>query len=116
MRKLFFQFNVNNIKNEKEDIEKTKKASSTDKKPLIILPSLELSAEREEEMINYIVTKIRDKKMESPAILFLSQIKPVSSVGSQLVLLPIAPFLDLIGINIYDYIGFFMNRKNVEKL
>jgi len=71
------------------------------------------------EMIDKIARFIVDKGMETPAILFLESIKPLSYMGSQLTLFTIGPFLTLLGEyeeRGYEFIKLFEKGENIEYL
>ena len=75
-----------------------------------------LTPEQEEEMIDRIAGKISKFGMEMPAGIVLGIFKPLSYVGSNLILLPASPFLYMFGINGYPSVSFLEKGENVEKL
>lgn len=77
---------------------------------------LELTPQQEEELIEKLAQFIVKRKMETPAILFLETLKPLSFVGSTLTMIYVAPFLDIYGMNINQYTMLFQKRENVERL
>lgn len=76
----------------------------------------ELTAEKEEELINKLARKIVDLGLETPATFFLEWHKPIASISAQTVLFPAAPFLEAFGVAGYEWAQLFMKRENVEKL
>lgn len=76
----------------------------------------ELTAEKEEELINKLARKIVDLGLETPAIFFLEWHKPIATISAQTVLFPAAPFLEAFGVAGYDWAQLFMKKENVEKL
>ena len=76
----------------------------------------ELSPEREQEIIDEIVLKIKNMKMETPAIMMLNMIEPVSPFISQVYGFSVAPFMELLGIKGYDYTMLFTKKKNVSEI
>ncbi len=75
-----------------------------------------LSEERKAEIIDRLAEKIVDKGLVAPAIMFLESVKPFATVGSYTFLLFSSPILGLIGIDGYEYAGFFKDKENIEKL
>jgi hypothetical protein len=94
--------------NDKENSSKPKKGFN--------FPTLEISVEREEEILNYFADKIIDYGLEVPALLFLTPIRPISPIASQLGLLPFAPLLEAFNISGFDYVAFFRKSENVRRL
>jgi hypothetical protein len=80
------------------------------------LPTRELTPEREEELIEALVSKVHSWGLETAAIFFLQSIEAYETVGSSLFLLPAAPFLEFFGVPGYEYSSLFMNRGSVERL
>jgi len=79
-------------------------------------PIPDLTPEKEEELIDRIAKKILNLGMEAPAYLFGSAAIPMSPVLSYMVLLPAAPFLELLGISAYEYVELFSKRENMKRL
>ena len=77
---------------------------------------LELTPMQEEELIENLAKLIIKHKMETPSILFLETMKPLSFVGSTFTMMYLAPFLDVYGVNINQYAILFQRRENVERL
>lgn len=80
------------------------------------LVAQELSSEREQEIVDEIVLKIKNMKMETPAIMMLKMIEPVSPFISQIYGFSVAPFMELLGIKGYDYTMFFTKKKNINEI
>ncbi len=81
-------------------------------------PSLDegISPERENEIIEKIVTVVARLGMGYPAYFLTSSLYPASSYVSQLFVLPAAPLLEFFGIKAYEYAAFLNNRENVKRL
>lgn len=77
---------------------------------------IELTPQQEEELIEKLAQFIVEHKMETPAILFLETLKPLSFVGSTFAMVYVTPFLDIYGLNINRYAMLFQKRENVERL
>jgi len=83
------------------------------------VPSLELSPEEEEEIIEKIVNKVKQYGLKTAALLFLRSYKPVGPYGAQIAPVIFGPFFflfDLFNIEGYDYNALFMKRENIDKL
>jgi len=77
----------------------------------------DLSSEERDELIENLARKIVDRKLETPAILFLEMHKPVAFLGSQALLVAspiLAPLFGLEGTEKYSRL--FSSIDNVEKL
>jgi len=80
---------------------------------------MELSPEKEEEIIESIVDKVRKYKIKSAALLFLRSYKPMSVYGSQVAPTVFGSYfflLDLFDIDGFNYNAFFMKRENLDRL
>lgn len=78
----------------------------------------EVSTERAEQLVDNLANWIIDHRLETPAIMFLESMKPLSFIGSQLWLMYGVP---LLGIVVDEQqsseLGLlFEDRKNVEAL
>ena len=80
------------------------------------MPSLFLTPKQTEEFIESFVQKVSQLGIEKPALMFIGTILPVSPLLSQMTLLPIVPFLELIGLKGYNYVAFFREIDNVKRL
>jgi len=83
------------------------------------VPSLELSSEKKEEIIEKITLKVKQYGLKTPAILFLRSFKPASVYGAQLAPSMLGPFFmlfEMFDIEAYNYNAIFMSRENVDKL
>jgi hypothetical protein len=101
-------FQSKNKRNEKkEDDSKTSRFS---------LPTLQITSEREDEIIEQLAEKIKQYGLEVPALLLLVPLQPLSPIASYLGLLPLAPFLEAFDISGFDYVSFFSKPENVSKL
>ena len=95
---------------------KADRKSNTDKKEGFNLPTLEITPERQEEILTFLAHKIIEHGLDVPAILFLTPLRPISPIVSQLTLLPFAPLLEAWDIAGFDYVSFFQNSDNVDRL
>jgi hypothetical protein len=77
---------------------------------------LDLSPEREEEIINKVANFISKYDLEDAALLLGGGFVPVSSIIAQTTLLPIAPLLELMGLKGYEYTGFLSKKENFQRL
>ena len=77
---------------------------------------LDVSSEREEEIINNVAKFISKYDLEDPALLLCGGFVPVSSIFAHATLLPIAPFLELMGLKGYEYVGFLSKKENLQRL
>ena len=75
-----------------------------------------LTPEQEEEMTTRIANTINKIGIEAPALLLFEAISPVSLFASNLILLPLAPFLELFGVHGYRYVSLFEKTDNLKKL
>jgi len=80
------------------------------------LPTLEITSEREDEIIEQFAEKIKQYGLEVPALLLFIPLQPLSPIASYLGLLPLAPFLEAFDISGFDYVSFFAKPENVSKL
>ena len=75
-----------------------------------------LTPKEEEEMINKIAGTVNKYGMEVPATLAFEAMRPVSRITSNLLLLPAAPLLEILGIRGYRYVSLFEKPENVQRL
>ena len=78
----------------------------------------ELSSERAEYLIEKLAKWVVSHRLETPAIMFLESIKPLSFIGSQMWLMYGVPMLGIV-VDEYQTSEFgllFENRENVEAL
>jgi hypothetical protein len=81
------------------------------------LPKIEITPEKEEEIINHFVQVAKQWGMEDLVILFGSGFAPMSGIFAYTVALPWAPVMGLAGIdNPWQYIAFFDNHENIKKI
>lgn len=80
------------------------------------LPSMEISPEREKEIIEKIAGFVSKMGMEWPVLLIGWGYVPVSTIVAQTTLLPMAPILEAIGIRGFEYTAFFEKKDNVKRL
>jgi hypothetical protein len=79
------------------------------------VPLLEMPPERREEIIEKIASNVVKFGLEIPVELVGWMIQPMSTIVGQTTLLPMAPFLELLGLRGYEYVAFF-RRENVKRL
>lgn len=79
-------------------------------------PNIDITPEREEEIIEKTAKLVSNFGMELPAILMGSAYVPMASVLTQFTLLPISPLLESIGIPGFEYTAFFEKKENVKRL
>jgi len=76
-----------------------------------------ISDERRTELIDKIAKKIVDMRMTVPAILFLESVKPLSFIGSQVMVFFQPIFRTFFSLHEYDEIALMLEeRGNVERL
>jgi len=78
----------------------------------------ELTPERTKQLIEKLAVLVVEHGLETPAVLFLESMKPVSFVGSQFFLMYGVPFFGLVldERTTSEYGLLFENRENVEAL
>jgi len=99
----------------KEEAEETL-PSESGKESGFHIHTLDISREREEEIIEILSNRIVDNKLETPAMLLLIPLRPISPIASQIMLLPFAPLLEAFDIPGFDYISFLKRSDNVNQL
>ena len=80
------------------------------------LPPMDVSPERENEIIEKVAGFISKIGMEWPTLLIGSAYVPVATIVTQTTLLPLAPFLEAMGIRGFQYTAFFEKKDNVRRL
>ncbi len=76
-----------------------------------------VSDERRTELIDKIARKVVDMRMVVPAILFLESMKPLSFIGSQMMVFFQPIFRTFFSFREYDEIAVILEeRENVERL
>ena len=83
------------------------------------IPSLELTPEKEEEIIEKITQKVEKYGMKTAALLFLRSYKPIGVYASQIAPTVFGPYfmlLDLFNIEGYNYNALFVKRENMDRL
>ncbi len=80
----------------------------------------ELEPKETDEVIEKIAKKIVEAKMETPAILTLEAMRPLSRISSQMGRVFVAPWLGIFGWDTMEkadrYMAMFEDRENVKKL
>lgn len=85
----------------------------------VYVPDMELIPEKEDEIIENIVEKIRKYHAKEAALLFFRSYGPMSVYGAQVAPVIFSPYfflMDLFDIQGFNYNAFFMRRENVNKL
>ncbi len=82
----------------------------------IEIEDFELSPEREDELIEKITLLIVNNKLEMPATLLLYGLEPGSTMLSQMVILPLTPYLDMIGVQGFELVTLFENKNNIRRI
>lgn len=80
------------------------------------VPSFDIDPKREDEIIEKWAKRVSQFGMELPVELFAGGFQYTSTIFSQMLIAPIAPILELLGINGYEYIAFFSKKENVKRL
>ena len=80
--------------------------------------TMELTPERKAELIEKIANEIVKRGLETPAIMFLETIKPLSWVGAELSIVYLFPFVKAFTDNpiVDDVTALFHDRSAVEEL
>ena len=81
------------------------------------LPSLSISSEREDQIVEKIAGAIVKYGLSMPMVFIGPAFVPTSTIFSQIVLVPASTFLDaMLGIDINEYIAFFYKKENVWRI
>ena len=80
------------------------------------LPLFDISSEREEKIINKIANEISRFDMELPFFLMGGAFVPMTTIISQTIITPMAPLLELIGIDAYEIAAFLNKKENLKRL
>lgn len=80
------------------------------------VPSLDITPEREQAVIEKIAKATIRWGLEMPVLLVGSGFKITSTIISDTILLPWVPFLEFVGVNGYEYTAFFRKKENVDRL
>ncbi|MCS7386210.1 MAG: hypothetical protein DRJ18_03355 [Candidatus Methanomethylicota archaeon] len=81
-------------------------------------PTLEITPERKKELIEKIANEIVKRGLETPAIMFLETIKPLTWVGAELSIVYVLPFVKAYIQHpvVDDLVALFHDRDAVEAL
>ena len=79
-------------------------------------PSLDINEEREHEIAEKIANSVSRWGLESPVWIFTYGVAPYSWFLSSVFLLPLAPILEFLGIDIYDYVAFASKKENLHEV
>jgi hypothetical protein len=80
------------------------------------LPKIEITPEREDELIDNIAKIVSQFGLELPAQLVTSFLYPVSSIVADTTFLPIVPFLEGMGIRGWEWAAFLEKKDNILRL
>jgi len=72
------------------------------------------NGENERKLIEKFAKIVVDYGMEDPVIMALETFKPMSFVGSQLILLYFAPITEIVGVPGYELSELFSKRENLD--
>jgi hypothetical protein len=72
--------------------------------------------EKEKELIEKTARWIVNQGFEAPSVMFIQGIKPLATIGGDLALFFLAPFLPMLEEKGYDFIETFEKRENLERL
>lgn len=75
-----------------------------------------LSEEEKEKLIDRIAKKIVEYEFDIPATIFLSGLRPMSMIASQLGILFAGPYLEMFGQDAYDILSFLGSPENIKEL
>jgi hypothetical protein len=78
--------------------------------------AMELSPDRENEIIEKAAQFISNLGMEWPAYLLGQYYVPISTIMADTTLLPLAPFLEMIGIPGFEFTKFLEKKDNLKRL
>jgi hypothetical protein len=73
-----------------------------------------ITPEREEEISEKLASLISRFKLESPFGAAFEVLKPFSHIFSNIILLPVSPFLYFFGLDGFRYVDFFEKSSNIE--
>lgn len=77
---------------------------------------IELTPERDNEIIEHLAKILSQDKMEPVIKLFIEPFIPVSTVFSETILVWTSPFLDLMGLKGYEHSLFLRKKENIRHL
>jgi hypothetical protein len=80
------------------------------------LPSLEISSEREDEIIEKIVKAVSNYGFVFPSLLVSHMLYPVSPILVHTTILPMLPILEFFGVKASEYAAFLNKRANVKRV
>jgi len=85
-------------------------------KKYFTLPSLEIAPEREQEIIERVSRAILKYGLALPILFVGPAFVPTSTIFSHIVLVPASPFLEMLGIDMNEYIAFLYKKENVWRI
>ena len=95
---------------------KDEKTGSNSGEAKSLIPTLELTSQREDEIIEQIAARVKKYGLEVPMMLLLIPLQPLSPIVGMLGFLPFAPFLEAFDLPGFDYAAFISKPENVKKL
>lgn len=81
-----------------------------------LFPSYDLPKEKQDKMIEEMAQRICKTQLDLPALLIGHVLIPLGPIFSQTILVPVVPWLELLGIRGYDYLAILNNRDAVRRL
>ena len=80
------------------------------------LPSLEISPEREDEIIEKIVESVSKHGFVLPSLIVSQMLYPVSTLLVHTAILPAAPLIEFLGLKGYEYAAFLNKKGNIKRI
>jgi hypothetical protein len=80
------------------------------------LPSMEISPEREDAIIDKIVESVSNYGFVFPSLIVSHMLYPVSTLLVHTTILPILPIIEFLGINAREYAAFLNKKENVKRI
>ncbi|UCD45231.1 MAG: hypothetical protein JSV27_01660 [Candidatus Bathyarchaeota archaeon] len=77
---------------------------------------IEISSEREEEIINKVVNSVTRFDLELPFLLVGRPFIPTSTLISEVIIAPFAGFLEMFGVNGFELVAFLNKKDNLRRL
>jgi hypothetical protein len=80
------------------------------------LPSMEISPEREDEIIEKVVESVSKYGFVLPSLIVSHMLYPVSTLLVHTAILPAVPIIEFLGLNAYEYAAFLNKKENVKRI
>jgi len=116
---IFEDYRISNSMGVRDRLARIFRSLKEDDKNTVYVPGMELSSEKEDEIIENIVEKIRRYNAKQAALLLFRSYGPMSVYGAQVAPAIFSPYfflMDLFDIQGFNYNAFFMKRENLGKL